>query len=182
MRSKFCKENIASIFRAKLGAMWFIKRSRIYSGWAGSMSLRNVCIHLSLHLMYLTRAQYNSQHYENLKSTCSWSAGFVLCRRTTDRWKYPLFFFQFVAHAVLKAARWKSDVPSGNSQLLWVNTLLSLSQRFYCYINVNLKILVLLSLRYIRPLFICIYKVFYVSLVKVGLSFSMHALKYESRS
>jgi len=81
MRSNFSKENIASIFRAKLGAMWFIKCSWIYSRGAGSMSQRNAGIHLSNHLMpYLTSAQYNSHLHENLKSTCTWSAGFVMCR------------------------------------------------------------------------------------------------------
>lgn len=154
MRSNFSKENIASIFRAKLAAMKFIKCSWIYSVGAGSMRLRNACIHLSMHLIsYLTRAQYSSHHYENLRSTCSWSAGFVMCRRTTDRWKYPLWFCSLLRMQFWRSHVWRATFPLGISKSFKWTHCSRLSQLFSCYINVNLKFLVLLSWCYILQLF-----------------------------
>jgi hypothetical protein len=170
MRSNFSKANI---FRVKLGAMWFIECSWISSRGAGSISLRNACVQISMHLMsYLTRAQYNCHHHENLKSTCSWSAGLVMCRRTTDRWKYPLLFCSLLRMQFWRSHVWRATFPLGIPHSFKWTHCSRLSQLFYCYINVNLKFLDLLSLCYILPLFICIYIVSYVPLVKVELKFS----------
>lgn len=148
------------------------------------MSLRNTFIHLSVRLMsHLTRAQYNSHHRENLKSTCSWSAGFVMCRRTTDRWKYPLLFRSLLRMQFWRSHVWRATFPLGIPHSFKRTHCSRLSQLFYRYINLNLKILDLLSLCYILQLFICIYKVSYVPLVKVELKFSYaRPKKYVGRS
>lgn len=100
-----------------------------------------------------------------------------MCRRTTDRWKYPLLFFSLLRMQFWRSHVWRATFPPGiPSSFNWTHCC-RLSQLFYCYINVNLKILVLPSLHYLLPLFICIYKVSYVSLVNVELKFSYARLE-----
>lgn len=96
---------------------------------------------------------------------------------TTDRWKYPLLFCSLLRMQFWRSHVWRATFPLGIPHSFKWTHCSRLSQLFYCYINVNLKILDLLSMCYVFPLFNCIYKVSYVSLVKVELKFSYARLE-----
>ena len=73
-----------------------------------------------------------------------------MCRRTTDRWKYPHLFCSLLRMQFWRSHVWRATYPLGIPHSFKWTHCSGLSQLFYCFINVNLKTLDLLSMCYIH--------------------------------